>query len=609
MRRCTAATGARRAAAPRAGVGRHVAVVGCAVLAAVAACRHRTPPYVGRGGRRCGCRHRGARLGADRSRAARRGARSPRWSRPVRRSRSPRVAHRLRGALAAPARAAVARRSPTWCCSTATARSSTTSRTTATPTLVAPGRRRPRGAGPAARRRGPGRGRHQPVRRRPRRHHARRRSTRSTPGVEELLGPFDVVQLCPHAPARRLRVPQARTRHGRRRVRRRSASSRRACVRDRRHRQPTSRRPRAAGRRGGPGADPGHPGGRGRAPLAGSPRSLAAAVDDPARRGPGDAAPSSVRLDSAGDVLLAGPAVRAVAAGSDRVDLLVGPRGRGRRALLPGVDEVLVWPCPWIDADPGAGRRRTTWPSWSRRLAERRIDRGRRPHLVPPVAAADRAAAAAGRGARGSPRSARTTPARCSTSGTGSTRAARGRARSVAGASLPAFDAARRRRRPARRPAPAAPTSPRCCAGEPYVVLHPGTSVPARAWPADRYARGRGDLAARGHRVVVTGGPRERALTAEVVRGHRRASTSAARTSLARARRGAGRAPRSSSSATPARRTWPRPSAPRSSRCSRRRCPRARWAPYGVPTVLLGDQDAPAATPGPQPARCPAIPA
>lgn len=58
------------------------------------------------------------------------------------------------------------------------------------------------------------------------------------------------------------------------------------------------------------------------------------------------------RLDSHGDVLLAGPAVRAVAAGARRVTLLVGPRGLAAAALLPGVDEIRVFRAPWIDADP-----------------------------------------------------------------------------------------------------------------------------------------------------------------------------------------------------------------------------------------------------------------
>src|SRR4051812_44134628 len=60
----------------------------------------------------------------------------------------------------------------------------------------------------------------------------------------------------------------------------------------------------------------------------------------------------AVRLDNDGDVLLAGPAVRALAAGADRLTLLCGPRGRHAAALLPGVDDVLVWRAPWIDLEP-----------------------------------------------------------------------------------------------------------------------------------------------------------------------------------------------------------------------------------------------------------------
>ena len=54
------------------------------------------------------------------------------------------------------------------------------------------------------------------------------------------------------------------------------------------------------------------------------------------------------RLDNDGDVLLQGPAIRALAAGSDRVTLLCGPRGRHAAAMLPGVDEVIVWRAPWL---------------------------------------------------------------------------------------------------------------------------------------------------------------------------------------------------------------------------------------------------------------------
>jgi ADP-heptose:LPS heptosyltransferase len=58
------------------------------------------------------------------------------------------------------------------------------------------------------------------------------------------------------------------------------------------------------------------------------------------------------RLDSDGDVLLAGPAIRAVAGGSDRVTLLVAPSGEQAARLLPGADDVLVWSCPWSGYAP-----------------------------------------------------------------------------------------------------------------------------------------------------------------------------------------------------------------------------------------------------------------
>ncbi|MCZ7438483.1 glycosyltransferase family 9 protein [Micromonospora sp. WMMC241] len=60
-----------------------------------------------------------------------------------------------------------------------------------------------------------------------------------------------------------------------------------------------------------------------------------------------------------------------------------------------------------------------------------------------------------------------------------------------------------------RRPAPA---------GVPagVTVLHAGGKVPAKRWPADRFAGLARTLAARGHRVVLTGSADERALAARV---------------------------------------------------------------------------------------------
>jgi ADP-heptose:LPS heptosyltransferase len=52
-----------------------------------------------------------------------------------------------------------------------------------------------------------------------------------------------------------------------------------------------------------------------------------------------------------GDVLLAGPAIRAVATRA-RVTLLCGPAGAAAAARLPGVTHRIVQPLPWIAAEP-----------------------------------------------------------------------------------------------------------------------------------------------------------------------------------------------------------------------------------------------------------------
>lgn len=80
------------------------------------------------------------------------------------------------------------------------------------------------------------------------------------------------------------------------------------------------------------------------------------------------------RLDSAGDVLLSGPAVRTAAAHGD-VTLLCGPAGEAAARLLPDVSEVLVWDAPWTGFDPPPVN-----PVSTRRLVEalraRRFDAG-----------------------------------------------------------------------------------------------------------------------------------------------------------------------------------------------------------------------------------------
>ena len=58
-----------------------------------------------------------------------------------------------------------------------------------------------------------------------------------------------------------------------------------------------------------------------------------------------------VRLDQFGDVLLSGPAVRAVAR-RDPLTYLASSAGAAAAALLPGVERVLVYDAPWVSFRP-----------------------------------------------------------------------------------------------------------------------------------------------------------------------------------------------------------------------------------------------------------------
>jgi ADP-heptose:LPS heptosyltransferase len=217
----------------------------------------------------------------------------------------------------------------------------------------------------------------------------------------------------------------------------------------------------------------------------------------------------AVRLDNDGDVLLAGPAVRALATGAERVTLLCGPRGRQAAALLPGVDEVLVWQAPWIDPEPDPVDAADV-EALVARVAALGVDRAivfGSFHQSPlPTALLLRLAGVPWIGAT-------------SVDYPGALLDLRHRIgddvheveRSLdlvgaAGFSLPDGDAGELR----------VAGVPDEHPERPYVVVHPGASVPARAWAPERCAALVGALAAAGHRVVVTGAPGERALTARV---------------------------------------------------------------------------------------------
>jgi lipopolysaccharide heptosyltransferase II len=69
-----------------------------------------------------------------------------------------------------------------------------------------------------------------------------------------------------------------------------------------------------------------------------------------------------VRLDALGDVLMTAPAIRAVKTSVPRrqVVLLTSPAGARAAALLPEIDEVLVYDAPWMKAAPSDGDPRCT---------------------------------------------------------------------------------------------------------------------------------------------------------------------------------------------------------------------------------------------------------
>jgi ADP-heptose:LPS heptosyltransferase len=297
-----------------------------------------------------------------------------------------------------------------------------------------------------------------------------------------------------------------------------------------------------------------------------------------------------VRLDNAGDVLLAGPAVRAVAAGNDLVTVLAGPHGASAARLLPGVDEVLVWRCPWIDPSPEPVTRHEV-DDLVETLAGRSVDRAlvlTSFHQSPlPTALLLRLAGVPWVGAISTDYPGSLLDLRHRLSDADELLPEAERALSLAEAAgfpLPDGDTgALAVRRPL-------PDVSGLLPDGPFVALHPATSVPARAWPVERFAEAAQVLTARGHRVVVTGAPSETGLTAAVA-GDSGALDVGGCTSLAELAAvleaadgvvvgNTGPAHLAAAVGTPVVSLY----APT--------VPAARWAPYAVPVVLLGDQQA-----------------
>jgi ADP-heptose:LPS heptosyltransferase len=220
----------------------------------------------------------------------------------------------------------------------------------------------------------------------------------------------------------------------------------------------------------------------------------------------------AVRQDNNGDVLLAGPALRALAAGASRLSLLCGPSGRAAAETLPGVDDILCFEAGWIEANP-----RPVEPAAFAALVA--AVAGRRIHCAVvftsfhqsplPVALALRLA--------GVPRIA----AICEDY-PGSLLDVRHRGvpddlheveralslAAAAGFALPPNDEGRLSMR-------VAGHNP-IAGSAPYVAIHPGATVPARAWSLASNRALVQTLVARGERVVVTGSNGDRELCAAV---------------------------------------------------------------------------------------------
>lgn len=303
------------------------------------------------------------------------------------------------------------------------------------------------------------------------------------------------------------------------------------------------------------------------------------------------------RLDGVGDVLLAGPAVRAVAFGRrpdggapNDVIMLCGPEGESAASLLPGTSEVYSWRCPWI-VKPAPRLEQAQLEILTSFVRDSRVDEAviltsfhQSPlplALLLRLAGVDRIAGASTDYA-GSLMDVRLRPGEDFPEDQPEAERALGIAE-AAGFRLPAGDDGRLRVQdyPDVRP---------LVGEEPYVVVHPGAAAPSRAWPPLHHAAAVELLEGAGHRVVVTGGRGETGLTATVagpsaldLGGRTDLKTLAGVLAGAKAlvTGNTGPAHLAAAVGTPV------------------AClfspvvPAIRWAPYGVPLEILGDQTAP----------------
>ncbi|MEU7815598.1 glycosyltransferase family 9 protein [Pseudonocardia sp. NPDC049154] len=290
------------------------------------------------------------------------------------------------------------------------------------------------------------------------------------------------------------------------------------------------------------------------------------------------------RLDGAGDVLLAGPAVRSIAR-SARVTMLVGPAGEEAARLLPGVAEVRVWACPWVLGDPPPVRRSEIdaltddLAGFDEAVVLTSFHQSPLPlALVLRMAGVPRITGASV-DYPGALLDVRLRPGETLDEDQPEPERMLAIA-AAAGYPLPPGDDGRLDVR-LPYPLPAAPAE---------VVVHPGAAVDARRWPAGHAAEAVRLLAGEGWRVAVTGGPGERDLTAQVAGEH--ALDLGGRTSMAELAAVLAGASAVVVGNTAAAHLAAAVGTPVVSLFAPV-VPAVRWRPYRVPQVLLGDQDAP----------------
>jgi ADP-heptose:LPS heptosyltransferase len=297
------------------------------------------------------------------------------------------------------------------------------------------------------------------------------------------------------------------------------------------------------------------------------------------------------RLDSMGDVLISGPAIRAVAAHSTRVTVLAGARGAAAARLLPGVDDVVVWDCPWISAQPPSVQS-SDIADVSGRLATLNVEeavvltsfhQSALPTALVLRLAGVRRICAISEDYPGSLLDVRVPPPPDGPEPERMLAVVR-----AAGFELAHGDDGRLAVRQPLLPSAGLPRRP-------YLVAHPGTAAPARAYAADAWRHVIAALTADGWPVLVTGSADEAPLTAAIadaaqLPGRARdcagvfdlsALVAVLQRSEAVIAANTGPAHLAAAVGTPVVSLF----APV--------VPATRWAPYGVEHVLLGDQEAP----------------